>query len=218
MIIDPGQILAIGIKAPDLIRHQENDIGRHLRRGRRIETSHLGGRDIGIIHQQIETGPAMQARIEATGVIVAVTGPIPVEIGDFNRIEARREEISGAIDGLTAMAAIVINDVDAGDFDTGTIVGSRANVHRARRRDIDVALHAKSAVVQVAGDAGIGRTIPLEKIRYLGEIVATEVEVLASKGAARRPKGVDLVVDSIGAIACAVSGDGIERALPILAL
>src|SRR5438045_318718 len=201
-----------------MMRSQEMRVGRQLRRGGRIEIGYLGLGVIGIIHRQIETGPAMQARIEATGVIVAVTGPIPVEIGDFNRIEARREEISGAIDGLTAMAAIVINDVDAGDFDTGTIVGSRANVHRARRRDIDVALHAKSAVVQVAGDAGIGRTIPLEKIRYLREIVATEVEVLASKDAARRPERVDLVINAIGTIACAIGGDGIERALPILAL
>ena len=78
----------------------------------------------------MEVSPTMVRRVGASGVICAsyttagfiVARPIPIEIGNFDRIEAGRGENNIGIACLIAMAAIIVNDIDISDRDPRSVV------------------------------------------------------------------------------------------------
>src|ERR1041385_6479314 len=103
-------------------------------------------------------GATMIARIGAA-VVATVARPVAVEIGDFNRIQAGSAEGDVGIDRHVAVAVVVVDDLDAADFDTGTVIGGGAAPNGDRGGNIDEPADANGAIIQVAVDAGIGGTV-----------------------------------------------------------
>src|SRR2546427_8452521 len=96
---------------------------------------------------------AMHAGIRIARVIEpgssSVAGPIPVEKGNLDGVKARRGKNHIRIHGCIAVAAVVVDDVDARDPDPRAIIGSCAQAHGAGIRDVDEAAETKYPIVKI---------------------------------------------------------------------
>src|SRR6059036_3009917 len=169
----------------------------------------------------MKVGAAMHAGIRIARVIEvgssSIAGPIPVEKGNFDRIKAGRGKNHIRIHGYVAVAAIVVDDVDARDRDPRAIIGSCAQAHGAGIRDVDEAAETKYPIIKIVGVANKRTGVAGQPVRDVREVVAEVNKPGGPECPAWRAKAVDQVVDTVGGAGGAIRRNGVDRALPILA-
>src|SRR6266498_1226617 len=130
-------------------------------------------------------------------MIVAVAGPVPVEVGDFNRIKAGRREVHIDIDRLIPVAAVVLDDVDVTDLDPRAVIGCGADVEDTRCNDVDKATETKRTIIKVSGRPNIRCRVGSQIGRNGTEVVAQVIEMRGAKCPGRRAKTFYLIIDAL---------------------